>query len=79
MTRTHKRIQVSGAKGRHQASLSLADILPAALLHPPLPPAHYLELRQLSGKRIRINLTGLRLNIYRPQRAQWLPTLATAA
>jgi len=71
MTRAFKKIHVSGAgqKARHQASLSLADILPAALFQePPAAAPRYLVLRQLTGKHMRINVDGLRLNIYRPRR-----------
>jgi len=71
MTRAFKKIHVSGAghKARHQASLSLADILPAALFQePPSAAPRYLVLRQLTGKKTRINLSDLRLDIYRPRR-----------
>gem|GEM_PF-6038346 len=72
MTRAFKKIHVSGAghKARHQASLSLADILPAALFKESPPAPRYLIVRHLTGKHLRINVDALRLNIYRPRRAQ---------
>jgi hypothetical protein len=73
MARASKKIHVSA--GPRPGSLRQRGPAEEAVVKRPSPAAgaaaapataHYLERKQLSGKIVRLNLTSLRLDIYRP-------------